>query len=247
VDFSHVIYKRYSKPIIRFLVKCHISPNQITLFNMFFTIIYAGVLFARGTYSDNILALGVCFVNVLLDYIDGDLAKSAGKVTPLGVWLDTGGDILVQVCIMGAIMYAVKSPLWLLILYFISRNASSYTSFLYNSVFGFDSYKGSELFRTYMDSKKTLLNRVLKNIIDPTASWIGILLFTVRYWIIIGALTGRMDITLFVVTFTTTIQWMVLFVLYGFHLAEYKGLLVLQALAVMDSEREEYYKCRRIQ
>ena len=253
MDFTHRIYNKISDRFI-YKIAYFTTPNSITIFNFFFTLIYAGYLFSRGTYVCNLLALGIMGISVFLDYLDGDLAKKTNRTSALGAWLDKGGDIVLQISIMAAIAYglmqgfkATTFPLLAAIMvYFVGRNASGAIAYEYNHTFGFDSYAGSAMFRKYMDEKPTLLNRALKNIIDPTSSAVGLFLFTVRYWIIFGAVFDLMRFAFYSITLLTTIQWIIMYVLYALHLKEYKKLWVLQALAVLDKEREEYYRCRKL-
>lgn len=237
---------------MRFLVKRNITTTQITVFNFFFSLIFAVFFFSRGTYLANWIALGVMGISTILDYADGDLGRNHNRSSPVSIWLDETGDIVLQNSIMAAICFSISrfepSALLLVVimLYFVGNSITNVISFHYNNTFGFDSYKGNALFRKYMETKPTLLNRFLKNLIDPTSSAVGLVFYTIRYWIVFGIIFDQMKTILICVTFIITFRWIAMYILYALHLKHYKKLWVLQALAILDTDREEYYKCRHI-
>jgi hypothetical protein len=149
---------------------------------------------------------------------------------------------------MAAIAYALCAAqpgfLPIAIIFFISNNAMQVISLKYNSTFGFDSHSGNALFRSYMDKKSSLFNKLMKNLLDPTASEIGFFLFTFRYWLVLGILFNQMKWAFIIITALLVFKVFIMHVIYGMHLLEYKKLWVLQALAIIDDEREEYYKIR---
>lgn len=255
-DFSHRFYKKHlSEPIIGWLATTNIQPWQVTVFNLIFSLIGACYFFALGTYWGNLIALVICGYNVILDYVDGDLARKTNRSSEAGIWLDVAGDVILRYAIVAAISYGslracplkVQSSQFVAaLLLLVSMGASNMLAVYYNTCFGFDSYNGNEGFRGSMDAKPTLLNRVLKNIIDPTSSTIGLGLFTVRYYIVIGALLNILLPMMLLFTIFLTAQWIILFVLFVLHLLEYKGLWALQVLSLMDKERQEYYEQRRL-
>lgn len=251
MDLTHKLYNRFiSTWLTRAFTARRITANQVTIFNFAFTLTFGVYFFSRGTVWGNWCGLIVCFANVLLDYLDGDLAIRQKTISPLGFWLDTTGDIFLQNSIMAAICFGifqkVATPLLLaaILLYFICNSFTNVLSLQYNNSFGFDSYKGSTLFRKYMDTKPTLFNKVMKNILDPTSSWVGIVLFTVRYWIILGVLFNKMLPAFVYIAGFTIFRCIAMTALYGLHLNHYKKLWVSQALAILDRDREEYWKCR---
>lgn len=254
MEIAQRIYKQYISPVlVKPLIKAGITANQLTIFNFAFTITLGVYFFSRGTWWGNWLALAVCAVNVVLDFADGDLARRRKKSSLLGHWLDCVGDIILQSSIVAGICFGIYKggapPLQLLaaiMLYFISNTIMNVVSIHYNNTFGFDSYKGSALFRKYMNTKPTVINRFLKNLIDPTASWIGLSFYTVRYWIVFGAIFNQMYFIFFCITAIALFRWIGMYILYALYLDHYKKLWVLQALAILDEDREEYWKTRHI-
>jgi phosphatidylglycerophosphate synthase len=240
-EISKTIYKKVSAPIVKLFVHYRITANEVTFLSMVF-MCGAMCCFATGQYWK---ALFLCGVSAVLDYADGDVARATTGYTPAGKWIDAFGDIIKQNGIMGAIAIGICAPVWLVVVFFVANAALNVISLHYNNTFGFDSYNGSELFRKYMDTKPTILNRVFKNIIDPTASWIGLWFGTVRYWIAIGVVASCMPFVFALITCINVFKAVFMFAIYALHLAEWKKLWLLQALAILDKERKEFYEIRR--
>lgn len=240
-EYSKVIYKSISRPIVWYFVQMGITANQMTVFNIFLMTFGAGFFFA---ISDYWTALFICGLSALLDYADGDVAKATTGYTPAGKWIDSFGDIVKQNGVMGAIAIGTGMPSLIIVIFFVANAALNVISFYYNNTFGFDSYNGNELFRKYMDTKPTLFNRALKNIVDPTSSWVGLIFGTVRYLIIIGIVFGIMPLIFIIITCINSFKAVFMFTIYALHLGEYKKLWLLQALAILDKERKEFYEIR---
>lgn len=240
-EISKVLYKKFSDRIVPVFVFCHITANQITVANIFIMVFGAGYCFATRLYWPAII---ICGISAALDYADGDVAAATTGYTPAGKWIDSFGDIIKQNGIMGAIAIGISAPVWLAVVFFVANAALNVISLHYNNTFGFDSYNGSELFRKYMDTKPTILNRIFKNIIDPTSSWIGLWFGTVRYWIIFGVIFVCVPHIFVVITSINVFKAIFMFTIYALHLAEYKKLWLLQALAILDKDRKEYYDVR---
>lgn len=84
----------------------NISPNQITVGNFFLNNLPAIWCFATKHYY---LALYFCLVSVMLDYVDGELAREKGGETKLGTWLDISLDWLWYLMLLGGIAYGINS------------------------------------------------------------------------------------------------------------------------------------------
>ena len=243
-EWSSVLYSKIRKPIVNFCIKRGIRANHVTLFNSFFSVVLGFYFFSTGQW---IAGLCVCLVNGLLDYLDGDLAKSTGDYSKIGVWLDSGFDVIFGSIIMGAIAigsgFQGLSIEWI-IFFFIGNSANNFVSFNYNQQFGFNSDKGNELFRNLMDRKCHPINRILKNMIDPTSSHIALMLYTYRYWIAIGCLFSIMPVCFKIMTVISNIKWIVMYLIYAFYLIGEKRLFVLRALSMLDEENSEFYRLR---
>lgn len=248
MEISMWAYQKIRSPFIKVCRILKITGNQITIVNHIITLTFGCYFFSRGTYDAGLLALLVCLVNGFLDYLDGDVARDQNKMGALGAWLDSGFDVIVQNAVMGAIAigcYKTGLGVGWIVLFYISNTANNFVSFNYNQRFGFDSCKGNELFRNYMDTKPHLVNTLLKNLIDPTSSGWAIVLFTFRYYIVLGFLTGAMSQLFVVVTIIGMVKWIVMYTLYALHLMGSRSLHVLKALAILDEERNEFYALRQ--
>ncbi len=246
MDFTHKLYKKYGFAFTSIFLKLGITPNQLTLANFIITLVGGCWFFSRGTHMGYMLGLGVCALNVLLDYADGDLAKSTKQVSRLGLWLDPATDVILQNAIMAAIGIGANIPPLIVIVYLIFNGALNLVSIQYNNRFGFDSYNGSTIFRKYMDMKPTFINYFFKCLLDPTTNFSATWMYTIRYWIVIGAVLNIMQAAFLVITTYTIFRCTIMYIIYALHLAEYKNLWVCQALAIMDRDRQEYYKCRHM-
>lgn len=247
MEWTKVVYKRIADPFISASVLLGITANQITVFNHFITLTLGCYGFSRGTYWGGILGLSVCLFNGFLDYLDGDVARARGEQSKFGVWLDSGFDVIIQNAVMGAIAigcFKMGLPIIWIILFFVANAANNLVSFHYNQTFGFDSANGNSLFRQFMEVKKTPINRFFKNIIDPTSSFFGLATFTFRYWIVAGVLSQHLIFCFIAMTVIANIKWFIMFTLYAMHQAGSKKLYVLQALAILDEERNEFFRIR---
>lgn len=243
------MYLRVSEPCVSLMAKLGLTPNQVTIANHVMTLTLGVWWFSRGTSLGYLLGLSVMLVNGFLDYIDGDLAKKTGKCSSLGAWLDTGFDVMIQTIVMGSIALGCYKQgmniMWILFL-FIGIVGSNLVTEQLNNKFGFNSHSGNNMFQKYMNLKPTLVNRFFKNIVDPTASPVGLIFFTLRYFITIGALFNIMPKCFIVMVFITNFRWSFLYVIYAMHLQKYEKLWLSQALAIIDEQREEFYKIREV-
>lgn len=246
-EWSKSCYKFISRPFINSCIELGITSNQITIFNHIITLTIGCYAFSRGTYLWGLVGLGVCLVNGFLDYLDGDVSRETTGNTNLGVWLDSGFDVVLQNAVMASIAIGcikMGMPLYVALLFMISNSANNFVSFNYNQKFGFDSDKGNQLFREYMDKKRSVINVFIKNIIDPTSNYFGLCFFTYRYWIALGMVFNIMPILFCFITFISNLKWLIMYSLYAMHLRGDKNLYVLNALAMLDDERNEYYVAR---
>lgn len=93
--------------IIRWLQRLDIDPEQIVVAHGALGFV-AAALIADGARAGLILAAILLQLKTLLDNVDGGLARSSGKVTQLGRYLDTGIDFFVNIALFAAL--AVHGP-----------------------------------------------------------------------------------------------------------------------------------------
>ena len=86
----------FNRPVGRvlskILVHTPVSPNAVSLVSIAIGVASAP-LFATGHFVLGALVLQLCAV---IDCVDGDLARALFKQSPLGKWLDIGGDQVVH-------------------------------------------------------------------------------------------------------------------------------------------------------
>ena len=238
---------RISTPLMRVLTRFRwLTPNMVTIFNHGISLTCGVYCFSRGSWLWNIAGVGVMIIIGIIDYADGDLAKRTGRLSPTGVWFDSVFDVMIQNIIAGAILigcYKQGLSVFWIVLYFVNNAGNNLVSFYYNHQFGFSSHTGSDAFRTLMLRCKRHweFNQFLKNLIDPTSSYIGLVVFTLRYAIVIGAFFNLMPLCLILVTIIGNFRWLVMYILFALHLRESKLLWVNQVLAILDDERGEHY------
>ena len=246
-EWSKVLCNKIDRPFVRFCVMVGITSNQVTLFNHFITLTLGCYAFSRGTYEWGLVGLGVCLLNGFLDYADGKIARETSGNTNLGTWLDSGFDVIIQNAVMGAIAigcFKIGLPIVWIVIFFISNAANNFVSFNYNTKFGFDSCKGNEVFRCFMDKKVTMINIIFKSILDPTSNGIALTLLTLRYWIASGALLNIMPSMFIIMTIIGTIKWFIMYLLYALYLRGDRWLHVLKTLTLLDEETDEFYAIR---
>ncbi|MCD6492410.1 MAG: CDP-alcohol phosphatidyltransferase family protein [Archaeoglobaceae archaeon] len=106
---TEVVYRKFSRPIARFLAKFNVNPTLIT-FIATFVGLFSGYLIAMGEIYKGVVVL---FVSQILDCVDGDLARITDRVTKVGGFLDRVFDRFVDAAIIMGIIALSPSDLWL--------------------------------------------------------------------------------------------------------------------------------------
>jgi hypothetical protein len=248
-EISALVYSKIRSPFIFICTSAGLTSLKISLINHFITILFGCYFFSRGEYVFGLLGVGICFINGFLDYLDGDVARSNNARNPVAAWWDSGFDVIIQSIVMGAIAIGCHknglSLIWI-IMFYIGNSANNWVSFNYNEKFGFDSDKGNSLFRMIMDRKCHIVNKFLRDIIDPTSNHLTLAIYTYRYWIVFGYILGVMPTFFKVITIIGNIKWVVMFLVYSVYLSGWDKLFVIKALSALDDEKEDFY-CLRIQ
>jgi phosphatidylglycerophosphate synthase len=98
-----VVDRFFNRPVGRLLSKVLIhtpvSPNQVSVVSILIGV-GSAPFFATGSFVTGALLLQVC---AIVDCVDGDLARALFKQSPLGKWLDIGGDQVVHFSVFAAI------------------------------------------------------------------------------------------------------------------------------------------------
>lgn len=96
--------QRLQEPLVRFLARTGVTPNQITLLGLLLSVA-AAALAAGGWF----LWAGITLaVGSALDMVDGMLARSTGKASSQGALLDSVADRLGEAAVLlGLLLYYV--------------------------------------------------------------------------------------------------------------------------------------------
>ncbi len=106
---TNLVYRKFSRPIARFLMRFNVSPNAITYLSFFIGILSA-FLIATGRIYEGIVLL---FISQIFDCVDGDLARMSGKVTRYGAFIDRVFDRFVDAALITGIVALNPEKLWL--------------------------------------------------------------------------------------------------------------------------------------
>ncbi|AKG91124.1 Phosphatidylglycerophosphate synthase [Geoglobus ahangari] len=104
-----MVYRRFSRPIARFLMRFDVHPNTITYFAFALGLISAYIV-AIGRIYEGVLLL---FISQIFDCVDGDLARMAGKTSRYGAFIDRVFDRFVDAAIIIAIVALNPAGYWL--------------------------------------------------------------------------------------------------------------------------------------
>lgn len=237
-------YRKYVSDTLIYFLRGKITANQLTILNHIITLTLGVYGFSRGTWWGYLLGVAVMSVNVILDYADGDLARSTGTGSEFGVWLDSGFDVIIQNAVMASIFigcYKQGYSMAYSMIFMVLNSGMNMVSFHYNQRFGFSSSSGLEAFQHRMDVNRGWQNRLEKNIIDPTSSGIGLVAFTYRYWVLAGALFHVMPWSMAIVIGLLAFRLSYMVSLYLTYLSGKQDKYSCKVLSCFDEGRESYY------
>lgn len=100
-------WTRLLSPIARFLIRCGVSPDAVTLVGTLGVVVGALVFFPRGE-----LLVGVLFITafVFSDLIDGFMARETGRSSKFGAFLDSTLDRIGDGAIFGGLALYFAGP-----------------------------------------------------------------------------------------------------------------------------------------
>jgi len=213
------ILQKMAISVARVLAKTKITPNQITVGSFFLFIPLAMYLFAQGSYLFNVIALVLCYLASLFDYVDGEVARLKGMSSPLGEWLDPALDWIFMNGILFAIVFGVwrQDPGLLRLAVglgcLFALNISSFLSAEFNRKFNFSSATAPKFLEKLAHKRLNKKDLLIKNILVPR-SLLFAPLFTNRYLVTLGVIFNCLFIVLIVLIFTLSIRWILMFYLF---------------------------------
>jgi phosphatidylglycerophosphate synthase len=91
-----------SRPVTRRLLRTRVTPSQVTALALAIGLLGAMGL-ATASYWERLLGVLLLVASLVLDCVDGDLARARLTEAPAGAWLDLIGDYLVNLAVFGAL------------------------------------------------------------------------------------------------------------------------------------------------
>jgi len=109
-DWRHKLAERFTTPTARILAKTGVTPNTLTVMG-FMVSVAAGVLIATEYFLAG--GLVVLFAGAF-DLIDGPVARTTGKTTKFGGFLDSTFDRMSEAAVLAGILafYAFNDGTW---------------------------------------------------------------------------------------------------------------------------------------
>lgn len=119
-----LLYRIAAKPIAKLLIKTPVSANQVT-YSTFFIAVISAFFFSRGDYLYKLLGIVVFQVALLLDFVDGEIARAKHTVGYYGDWVDSILDRLKDVVVLGGVAWGLarggnETTVWILAFVLIS-------------------------------------------------------------------------------------------------------------------------------
>ena len=115
--FSVFVLRRFSKVLTWVAVKIGATPNQVTILS-FAIGLYAAYLFALGDTWSLIAGALLLQLSIIVDCVDGELARYTRKFSELGAWLDAITDRVKEYAVFLGLAYGAMvqngQNLWLL-------------------------------------------------------------------------------------------------------------------------------------
>lgn len=89
--YSTFLVRRLSKPVTRAALRLGLSPNTITVISFAIGLL-AALAFAQGTRLWLIVGAIALQVSLIVDCVDGEVARATRRFSALGAWLDASTD-----------------------------------------------------------------------------------------------------------------------------------------------------------
>ena len=105
--FSVFFLRKFSKILTWLAVKVGATPNQVTIFS-FAIGLYSAYSFSRGTFLSILLGAILLQVSIIVDCVDGELARYTRKFSKLGAWLDAVTDRVKEYLVFLGLAYGAS-------------------------------------------------------------------------------------------------------------------------------------------
>jgi CDP-diacylglycerol--glycerol-3-phosphate 3-phosphatidyltransferase len=124
-----IVFTKLLTPIGVRLVRMGVTPNVITVIGTLGVVSGAVVFFSRGWWLTGTL---VCWGFVMLDALDGIVARLGGRTSPFGAVLDSSCDRIADAAVFGSIgwYYALHGQRWMLLAALLCLVLGAVTSYI---------------------------------------------------------------------------------------------------------------------
>jgi hypothetical protein len=113
--FSVFVLRKFSKLFTWAAVRLKMTPNQVTLIS-FAVGLFSAYAFSRGTFWTIFIGAVLLQLSIIIDCVDGELARYTRQFSALGAWLDAITDRIKEYLVFFALAFgAAKSgkDLWI--------------------------------------------------------------------------------------------------------------------------------------
>jgi phosphatidylglycerophosphate synthase len=112
--YSTFVVRKIAKPFTRVALRVGLKPNAITLLS-FLIGIGAAASFAGGSWFWLLVGALLLQLSLVLDCVDGEVARATRTFTPFGAWLDALTDRVKELLVYAGLAFgAVQQDAWLL-------------------------------------------------------------------------------------------------------------------------------------
>ena len=113
--YSTFVVRKLSKPLSSLAIRLRMSPNLVTLIS-FIVGVAAALSFAQGVRWALILGAFLLQLSLILDCVDGEVARATRRFSVIGAWLDASTDRVKEYAVYaglatGAVVNGVASQL----------------------------------------------------------------------------------------------------------------------------------------
>ena len=106
--YSTFVVRKVAKPFTRAALRLGLSPNAITMIS-FVIGIGAALMFAQGSWWWLLAGALALQLSLVIDCVDGEVARSTRNFTPLGAWLDASTDRVKEMLVYAGLAYAADA------------------------------------------------------------------------------------------------------------------------------------------
>ena len=128
--YSTFVLRPISEPLTTWSTHRRVPPNLITLASLAIAVI-AAALMATGRWWGYLAGAILLQASIVVDCVDGDVARATGRMTPLGAWLDAATDRLKEGIVYGGLALGAAlqgTDLWLLAIALLGLQAVRHVS-----------------------------------------------------------------------------------------------------------------------